>query len=95
MMRAMLSAPGVVGARQAGAGFGGCMVAFVERSLVGEFSASVNKAYLDETGTQPEIYPVKAAAGAGLLTPPGLVEQSQARAPYVKPVSESRQQCVL
>ncbi|MEI8042065.1 MAG: galactokinase [Verrucomicrobiota bacterium] len=95
MMRAMLSAPGVVGARQAGAGVGGCMVAFVERSLVGEFSASVNKAYLDETGTQPEIYPVKAAAGAGLLTPPGLVEQSQARAPYVKPVSESRQQCVL
>jgi galactokinase len=31
MMEAMLTAPGVIGARQAGAGFGGCMVAFVTR----------------------------------------------------------------
>ena len=34
MMEAMLSGPGVIGARQAGAGFGGCMVAFVEKEAV-------------------------------------------------------------
>ena len=33
MMAAMLAAPGVIGARQAGAGFGGCMVALVEDGL--------------------------------------------------------------
>lgn len=94
MMRAMLSAPGVVGARQAGAGFGGCMVAFVERGLVGEFAAAVNKAYLGGTGTQPEIYPVKAAAGAGLLTRQGLVARNRPRTPHVAAVGESRPQCL-
>jgi galactokinase len=80
MMRAMLAAPGVIGARQAGAGFGGCMVALVERKLVGEFSASVNAAYLAETKTPPEIYPATAAAGAGpLVFPP--VDHREKRQP--------------
>ena len=67
MMTAMLAAPGVIGARQAGAGFGGCMVAFVECEQVETFSASVRQSYATATGTQPETYPVAAAAGAGLL----------------------------
>ena len=69
MMRAMLAAPGVIGARQAGAGFGGCMVAFVERGCVDEFCASVPILYAEATGIVPEVYPVQAAAGAGPFSP--------------------------
>ncbi len=67
MMKAMLAAPGVIGARQAGAGFGGCMVAFVEAASVPAFAASVRRLYFAATQTQPEVYPVEAAAGARLL----------------------------
>lgn len=67
MMAAMLQGPGVIGARQAGAGFGGCMVAFVEQPQVEAFAQAVRVAYSAATGLQPEIYPVSAAAGAGLL----------------------------
>ena len=67
MMAAMLAAPGVIGARQAGAGFGGCMVAFVEEALVDDFAAAVRTHYSSATGIEPEIYPVTAAAGAGLI----------------------------
>jgi galactokinase len=67
MMAAMRSGPGVIGARQAGAGFGGCMVAFVESSRVAAFVAHVASAYFQGIGIQPEVYPVQAAAGAGLI----------------------------
>ena len=61
---AMLSAPGVIGARQAGAGFGGCMVALVEVNEVDAFERHVREAYLAATGIKAEVYPVQAAAGA-------------------------------
>ncbi|MCP4400670.1 MAG: galactokinase [bacterium] len=64
MMKAMRSAPGVIGARQAGAGFGGCMVAFVERDRVEVFAEHVHIAYSDDTNIQPNVYPVQAAPGA-------------------------------
>jgi galactokinase len=67
MMQAMLAAPGVIGARQAGAGFGGCMVAFVDKMQVGSFAQSARQTYMGATGVKPEIYPVEAAAGAGIL----------------------------
>jgi galactokinase len=67
MMRAMLAAPGVIGARQAGAGFGGCMVAFVEAAQVEAFVAATRTHYSARTETDPEIYPVTAAAGAGMI----------------------------
>jgi galactokinase len=67
MIKSILGAPGVIGARQAGAGFGGCMVAFVEGATVPAFTASVREAYFAATQTRPEVYPVQAAAGAGLL----------------------------
>jgi galactokinase len=66
MMDAMLSAPGIIGARQAGAGFGGCMVAFVESSLTDTFADHVQQVYAAATGIQPMVYPVQAAPGAGL-----------------------------
>jgi len=67
MEEAMLSAPGVIGARQAGAGFGGCMVALVEVDAVNVFERHVRESYVAATGIEPEIYPVQAAAGAGEL----------------------------
>jgi galactokinase len=68
MMRAMLAAPGVIGARQAGAGFGGCMVAFVEVTHVEAFVGVVRTHYFASTRTNAEFYPVTAAAGAGMIS---------------------------
>ncbi len=65
MMESMLSGPGVIGARQAGAGFGGCMVALVEEGSVDAFRAHVEQAYARACGIQPSVYAVTAADGAG------------------------------
>lgn len=67
MMEAMLAAPGVIGARQAGAGFGGCMVALVEAGAAGPFAAAVRARYAAAAGIEPEVFPVTAAAGAGMI----------------------------
>lgn len=67
MFNAMLSAPGIVAARQAGAGFGGCLVALVEQEQVADFSAHVHQTYYAATALEPDIYAVSASAGAGLL----------------------------
>jgi len=64
MMDAMLAAPGAIGARQAGAGFGGCMVALVDATRTDAFRAAVREAYYRSTQVDPEIYPVEAAPGA-------------------------------
>lgn len=71
MMQAMLAAPGVLGARQAGAGFGGCMVAFVEQPQVPAFAQAVRARYAELARVEPEVYPVEATAGAGLLAGSG------------------------
>jgi len=65
--RAMTSAPGVVGARQAGAGFGGCMVAVVCEQDLEAFVTHVQRQYAAETGLTPDVYPVCAADGAEVL----------------------------
>ena len=67
MMEAMLAAPGVIGARQAGAGFGGCMVALVDAASTGAFQAAVQETYQRATGLRAEIYSVEAAPGAELF----------------------------
>ena len=64
MMAAMEAAPGVVAARQAGAGFGGCMVALVEREGVNRFAESVRASYQAASGREPGIFVVAASAGA-------------------------------
>ena len=66
-MQAMLSGPGVIGARQAGAGFGGCMVALVRDEAVASFTAHVEADYRRRTGIEPRGHAVSAAAGAGLV----------------------------
>lgn len=70
MIEAMEGAPGVVGARQAGAGFGGCMVALVEPERVPDFAGFVRRKYRMTTGIEPEIYPEGGGAGAGPLAEP-------------------------
>ncbi|NOZ73017.1 MAG: galactokinase [Chloroflexi bacterium] len=69
MIEAIESAPGVVAGRQAGAGFGGCLVALVHAGSVAEFSVHVERAYVAQTGIQPHIFAVTATAGAGILPP--------------------------
>jgi galactokinase len=67
MMDAILAAPGLVGARQAGAGFGGCMVALIERDRVETFRAAVEQRYAAAAGIEPRVFAVTASDGAGLL----------------------------
>ncbi len=67
MMDAMLLAPGLVAARQAGAGFGGSMVALVKEGFLEVFIDHVTKTYQQETKIQAEIYAVQAAPGAMIL----------------------------
>lgn len=67
MIEAIESAPGVVGGRQAGAGFGGCLIALVHAGSETKFSTHVEQAYLAQTGTQPHIFTVTASAGAGTI----------------------------
>ncbi len=67
MVDAMLAAPGAIGARQAGAGFGGCMAAFVDTRSVAAFSNAVCLEYRKATGIEPIVYAVEAADGAGFV----------------------------
>jgi galactokinase len=68
MMDAMSSGPGVIAARQAGAGFGGCMVALVHSERVAEFGQYVGMVYPARSGIQPKVYPVEASTGANILS---------------------------
>ena len=67
MFDTMISAPGCVGCRQAGAGFGGCMIALVATDHVTDFCESVTANYERESGLKPEVYPVQTAPSAGKL----------------------------
>jgi galactokinase len=67
MMSAMLGSRGVIGARQAGAGFGGCMVALVDADQTETFADDARAAYRAGTGIEPYVYPVCPTAGAGFL----------------------------
>jgi len=65
MHAAMTGAPGLIARRQAGAGFGGCLVAIVERDCVDRFGVQVAAAYAEATGIAPSVFGVEAAPGAG------------------------------
>jgi galactokinase len=67
MHRAMDGAPGLIARRQAGAGFGGCLVAMVERASVEGFSTHVEAAYHRATRIKPSVFAVEASPGAGVL----------------------------
>lgn len=57
-------APGIVGARLTGAGFGGCTVNLVGAALTDEFVASVSRGYEIAFGHEPVAYISDAAPGA-------------------------------
>ena len=57
-------APGCIGARMTGGGFGGATINLVSASAVDEFTVHVAKRYADATKIQPEIYVCSAADGA-------------------------------
>ncbi len=66
MVRAAWNAPGVVGARMTGGGFGGCAVALVQKEQVKAFVARVAPAYEQATGLEPSLYVCQAQAGASV-----------------------------
>ena len=57
----------VIAARQAGAGFGGCLIALVKEGSVDDFSLFVQEDYFKRAGIQARIYPVTASPGAGVI----------------------------
>ena len=70
MFEVMSSAPGVIGCRQSGGGFGGCLVAYVDREMVDGFGAAVSNSYREKTGIEATVFGTTSAAGAGPLEPP-------------------------
>jgi galactokinase len=57
-------APGVIGARLTGAGFGGCTVSVVSAALADDFLTHVSKAYKKLYGRAPDAFVSEAAPGA-------------------------------
>jgi len=61
-------APGVVGARMTGGGFGGCTVNIVKTGEIESFSKHLAGDYSKITGTTPEIYVTTASEGVREIT---------------------------
>ena len=66
MVEVARQAPGCLGARMTGAGFGGATVNLVRAAEVQAFVETVTAGYQERTGLKPEITVTKAAAGAGI-----------------------------
>ena len=60
-------APGVVGARMTGGGFGGSTVNLVRDEHVDGFRAAVTEGYRRETGRDPAVRACRASDGAGAI----------------------------
>jgi galactokinase len=58
---------GVVGARMTGAGFGGSIVAIVERDAIGALRDAIAKEYPARTGLQATVHVVEPVDGAGVV----------------------------
>jgi galactokinase len=59
--------PGVLGARMAGAGFGGCTVSLVEADAVEDFKRMLTTEYEARMGVKPNMYVCAAGDGAGVV----------------------------
>jgi len=69
MVRIASGAPGCIGARMTGGGFGGCTVNIVMRESIREFVDTVQGGYRDETGTVPDVFVTNPSGGACELLP--------------------------
>jgi galactokinase len=67
MVAAARSLPGCYGARLTGAGFGGCTVQLVERTLAAAFVDGLSEKYRAATGIDPEIILSQPSAGAEIM----------------------------
>jgi galactokinase len=67
MVEAAWRAPGVVGARMTGGGFGGCAVALVDEEQAAAFSRQVGEEYRRTIGLEPILYVCTAKDGAGIV----------------------------
>lgn len=65
MVDAAADAPGAVGSRMTGGGFGGCTVNLVRRGFAERFVENVSAAYQRATGIVPETYITGTTDGAG------------------------------
>jgi galactokinase len=68
MVEAAWSAPGVIGARMTGGGFGGCAVALVEQAQAQAFSEHVAREYQRTVDLVPNLYVTSAEAGAQVVS---------------------------
>ena len=69
MFEAMKDAPGFIGGRQSGGGFGGCLIAYVESERVDSFVRAVEGEYKSTTGIAPDVFVAESADGNGVLSP--------------------------
>ncbi|CAA7601398.1 galactokinase [Acididesulfobacillus acetoxydans] len=69
-------APGCIGTRMTGAGFGGCTVGLVEEKRLADFQKQVAREYEARTGLRPIFYPVSVGDGAREISPAGGGDQS-------------------
>lgn len=78
MVEAAWDAPGCIGARMTGAGFGGCTVNLVRGDDVDEFIASVGPRYQKATGREPRFFVVRPDEGAREITDPAELADNEA-----------------
>lgn len=69
MFESMKAAPGCIGCRQSGGGFGGCLVAYVDSSSVDRFTDTVAQEYERAAGIKGTLFAVESADGAGRISP--------------------------
>ncbi len=67
MVESAQRAPGCLGARMTGAGFGGCVVALVTSVERETFVAETERSYTRETGLTPRLYACHASNGAEIV----------------------------